>query len=107
MKKTTIDYINPFNGEVQLFCGVSKPITVGTNMYFGFTKLAIHSQDMGKGWFYKSDNINTEKDPDKLHWEQLPAGDEGIFETSLVITREEHNIVTLSNDDQIRLLHPP
>jgi len=99
MKKTTTDYINPWNGEVQLFWGVSKPITVGNSMYFAFTKMAIHPQDMGEGWFYKSDNINTERDPEKLHWEQLPDGDKGLFETSLGLTQEEHNIVSLSNND--------
>ena len=99
MKKTTIDYINPWNGEVQIFWGISKPITVANSMYFAFTKLAVHPQEMGEGWFYKSDNINTERDPDKLHWEQLPDGDEGLFETSLGITQEEFNIVSLSNND--------
>jgi Concanavalin A-like lectin/glucanases superfamily/BNR repeat-like domain len=99
MKKTTVDFINPWNGEVQLFWGVSKPITVENSMYFGFTKLAIHPQDMGQGWFYKSDNINSERDPGKLNWEQLPDGDEGLFDTSLGITQEEHNIVSLSNND--------
>lgn len=99
MKKTTIDYINPWSGEVQLFWGVSKPITVGKSMYFAFTKMAVHPQDMGEGWFYKSDNINTEKNPEKLNWEQLPDGDDGLFETSLGITQEEHNIVSLRNND--------
>ncbi|HUX94947.1 MAG TPA: exo-alpha-sialidase [Bacteroidales bacterium] len=99
MKKIPLDYINPWNGEVQLFWGVSKPITVENSMYFGFTRLAIHPQDMGQGWFYKSDNINYERDPDKLHWEQLPDGEDGLFDTSFGITQEEHNIVSLSNND--------
>ena len=99
MKKTTIDYINPWSSEVQLFWGVSKPITVGKSMYFAFTKMAVHPQDMGEGWFYKSDNINTEKNPENLNWEQLPDGDDGLFETSLGITQEEHNIVSLRNND--------
>ena len=99
MKKTTNDYINPWNGEVQLFWGISKPITVDNSMYFAFTKMSIHPQDMGEGWFYKSDNINTERDHEKLHWEQLPDGDRGLFETSLGLTQEEHNIVSLSNND--------
>jgi hypothetical protein len=99
MKKTTIDYVNPWNGEVQLFWGISKPLTVGNSMYFAFTKMAVHPQDMGEGWFYKSDNINSEKDPSKLQWELLPDGDSGLFETSLGLTQEEHNIVSLSNND--------
>lgn len=99
MKKTTIDFINPWNGEVQLFWGVSKPITIDGIMYFAYTKMAIHPQNMGEGWFYKSDNINNERDPDKLHWDQLPDGDSGLSETTLGITQEEFNIVSLGNDD--------
>lgn len=97
MRHTAVDYFNPWDGEVQLFWGVSKPITVRNSMYFSFTKMAIHPQEMGEGWLYKSDNINTEHDPGKLHWELLPEGEFGIAETSLGITQEEHNIVSLSD----------
>ena len=97
MRKTTVDFVNKSNGEIQLFWGVSKPRTVNGSMFFSFTKMAIHPQDMGEGWLYKSDNINTEKDPKKLHWEMLPDGETGICETTLGITQEEHNIVSLSD----------
>ena len=97
MRKTTVDYYNKSKGEVQLFWGVSKPITVGNSMIFSFTKMGEHPQDMGEGWLFKSDNINTEKDPGKLNWELLPDGESGICETTLGITQEEHNIVSLSN----------
>lgn len=97
MRKTTLDYLNPWNGDVQLFWGISKPMTLNNNMYFAFTKMAIHPQDMGEGFFYKSSNINTERDPLKLNWELLPEGDDGIFETTLGVTQEEHNIVPLNN----------
>ncbi len=97
MKKTTIDFINPWNGKVQLFWGVSKPVTLGGSMFFAYTKMGMHPQDMGEGWFYKCDNINTEKDPLRLHWNQLPDGDTGLSETTLGITQEEFNIVPLNN----------
>lgn len=99
MRKTTVDFINPWNGDLQLFWGISKPITVANSMYFSFTKLAIHAQEMGEGWFYKSNNINSERNPDKLNWELLPDGNEGLFEASMGITQEEHNIVSLKNND--------
>ena len=97
MRKTTVDYINPWNGEVQLFWGVSKPFLHGNSMYFSFTKMAIHPQDMGEGFLYKSDNINTELDASKLNWELLPDGNTGISYTPLGLTQEEHNVVPLNN----------
>ena len=78
LKKTPVDFINRSNGEVQLFWGVCKPITVENSMLFSFTKLAQHPQDMGEGWLFKSNNINTEKDPGKLNWEKYPDSDETL-----------------------------
>jgi hypothetical protein len=97
MRKTTIDFVNPWNGEVQLFWGISKPFSHEKSMYFSFTKMGIHPQDLGEGFLYKSDNINTEKDASKLHWELLPNGNTGISSTPLGITQEEHNVVPLNN----------
>lgn len=97
MRKTTVDFINPWNGEVQLFWGISKPFSHQNSMYFSFTKMGIHPQDMGEGFLYKSDNINTEKDASKLHWELLPEGNKGISYTPLGVTQEEHNVVPLNN----------
>lgn len=99
IRKTTIDYINPWNGDVQLFWGISKPFSLKGSMYFAFTKMAVHPQDMGEGFLYKSDNINTEKDPTKITWKMLPEGDDGISYTPLGVTQEEHNIVPLNNGD--------
>jgi hypothetical protein len=96
MRKTTVDYINPWNGEVQLFWGISKPFSHENEMYFSFTKMAIHPQDMGEGFLYKSENINFEKDPSKIKWELLPEGNTGISYTPLGVTQEEHNIVPLN-----------
>lgn len=97
MRKTTVDYQNPWNGEVQLFWGISKPFSHKNTMYFSFTKMAIHPQDMGEGFLYKSTNINTERDPNKIKWELLPKGQQGISTTVLGLTQEEHNVVPLNN----------
>jgi len=99
MRKTTVDYINPWNGEVQLFWGISKPFSHRNSMFFSFTKMGIHAQDMGEGFLYRSNNIDTEKDPTRLHWELLPEGNTGISYTPLGVTQEEHNVVPLNNGD--------
>ncbi len=99
MRKTTLDYINPWNGEVQLFWGISKPFSHENSMFFSFTKMGIHPQDMGEGFLYRSDNINYEKDVSKLNWELLPEGNIGISYTPLGVTQEEHNVVPLNNGD--------
>lgn len=99
MRETTVDYLNPWNGAVQLFWGISKPFDHEDIMYFSFTKMAIHPQDMGEGFLYKSENINFEKDPTKIKWELLPEGNTGISYTPLGVTQEEHNVVPLNNGD--------
>lgn len=99
VRKTPVDFNNDWKGEVQLFWGVDKPIRVGNSMYFGFTKLGKYIQDKGEGWFFKSDNIDTEKDPKKIHWEMLPDGDQGLKNPEFSSVQEEHNIVRLSNED--------
>ena len=99
MRKTAVDYLNLWNGEVQLFWSICKPITVNNSLLFTFTKMAFHPQSMNEGFLYRSDNINTEKDPSKLHWEMFPEGEHGIAETTLGIIQEEHNIVSLANGD--------
>lgn len=97
LKKTTIDYLNPFNGDVQLFWGVSKPFKQKSDVYFSFTKMAIHPQDMGEGFLFKSPNLDYERDINKIQWILLPNSDKGISEETLGKTQEEHNVVPLNN----------
>ena len=97
MRKTTVDFVNPWNGEVQLFWGISKPFLHEKSMYFSFTKMGIHPQDLGEGFLYKSDNIEAEKDATKIQWELLPDGNTGISSTPLGVTQEEHNVVPLNS----------
>ncbi len=115
MRKIPTDYNNIWNGDVQLFWGISKPITVGTSMYLTFSRFGQyfgHTESLyfpsrevgrnygefGEGWLYRSNNINVEKDPGKLHWELLPEGDEGIVSNSIGLIQEEHNTVSLGGD---------
>lgn len=99
VRKTPVDFNNDWKGEVQLLWGISKPIRVGNSMYFGFTKLGKYQQDLGEGWFFKSNNIDSEKDATKLNWQLLPDGDQGMRNPAFGSVQEEQNIASLSNGD--------
>ncbi|GAB4051801.1 exo-alpha-sialidase [Spirosoma litoris] len=99
VRKTPVDLNNDWKGEVQMLWGISKPISVKGAMYFGFTKMGKFQMDLGEGWFFKSDNIDTEKDPTKLHWQMLPDGEQGLRSPTLGSIQEEHNLVSLNNGD--------
>jgi hypothetical protein len=95
---TAVDRNNDWAGKVQMFWGIGKPINVGRNgMMFAFTKLGRYMLDDGEGWFMRCDNINTERNPDKLKWKNLPEGDHGLRNPAFGPVQEEHNIVELSN----------
>lgn len=99
LRKTAVDYGNDWKGEVQIMWGIAKPIRVGKRMFFSFTKLGKYMLDQGEGWLFTTDNIDTEKDPDKLRWELLPNGDQGIRNPKFGSVQEEHNLAALSNGD--------
>ena len=97
MRITAADRNNDWKGEVQIFWGIDKPSIVNSSVYFGFTKLGQYMLDLGEGWFYHSDNILTERDPDKIRWEKWPEGDHGLRHDQFGSVQEEHNIVPLSD----------
>ncbi len=97
LRKTTVDYMNNWKGEAQLFWGISKPVEIGKSMYFALTKMGRYHADVGEGWFFKSDNIATEKNPEKLNWQLLPDGEQGLSTAGLGLVQEEHNIVGLNS----------
>jgi len=99
LQKTAVDFINDWNGEVQHFWGISKPVNVHGSMYFAFTKMGKYHQELGEGWFFKSDNINEERDVEKLSWVSLPDGEQGLSTAALGSVQEEHNLVGLNNGD--------
>jgi hypothetical protein len=95
---TAVDRNNDWGGKVQMFWGIGKPINVGRQgMMFAFTKLGRYMLDDGEGWFMRCDNINTERNPEKLKWKNLPEGDHGLRNPAFGPVQEEHNIVELSN----------
>ncbi len=78
MRVTACDRASQFNGKVQMFWGIDKPSIVDGGVYFSFTKLGKYFLGNGEGWLYYSDNILTERDPEKIHWELRPEGEYGI-----------------------------
>jgi hypothetical protein len=99
MRLTDCDRGNDWQGRVQIFWGISKPITVGDSAIFAFSKLGKHLLENGEGWFYRSDNILTQRDPAKLDWSLLPDGERGVRNDKFGSVQEEHNIVSLGGDD--------
>lgn len=99
MRVTACDRGNEFEGKVQYFWGIGKPITHEGTAWFAFTKLARYFLEGGEGWFYRSDNVLTEKDPAKVTWELLPEGDHGLRHPDFGSVQEEQNLVPLSNGD--------
>jgi hypothetical protein len=99
MRVTACDQANDWQGKVQIFWGISKPIASDGAAILAFSKLGKHLLDQGEGWFFRSDNLLTENDPSRLRWELLPDGEHGVRHESFGSIQEEHNIVSLSGDD--------
>jgi hypothetical protein len=81
VRETAIDRRNPYKGEVRFFWGVGKPVRHKDSMILGFTKVEKFGHNFivkSEGWFLQSSNINTQREPDKLHWQTLPEGDDGL-----------------------------
>ena len=97
LRLSACDRANNFGGKVQIFWGIDKPNVVGRDACFAFTKLGRFMLELGEGWLYRSDNILTERDPEKLHWELLPQGDHGVRSPEFGSVQEEHNLVPLED----------
>lgn len=98
VRTTACDLANQWGGKVQVMWGIGKPQHLSDeSMIFGFTKLGKYMLDDGEGWFFRCDNINTERDPSKLVWKNLPEGDHGVRHPDFGSVQEEHNLVELSD----------
>jgi len=81
VREFEIDRKNPYQGKIRFFWNVGKPFT-----YKGAGYVPLHKVGgIGEGFFtssesvlLRSDNILTERDPEKIRWETLPEGDIGI-----------------------------
>jgi hypothetical protein len=100
MRLMRIDRENLYGGKVLFFWGVGKPIIDRGRVYFGFAKVGkwgnpgtmVESQ----GCFMRSDNILTERDPNKINWQLLPDGDEGLRAPKGPVS-DEANLIALSD----------
>lgn len=99
MRKSAVDYMNQWKGDVQIFWGVGKPVDVGKGMMFGFSRIGEYMLEFSEGWFYYCGNINKEKNPNKLKWKLLPEGDHGVRSPAWGGIQAEHCVVQLDNGD--------
>ncbi|HID78895.1 MAG TPA: hypothetical protein EYP56_23225 [Planctomycetaceae bacterium] len=97
MRMTAVDRTNSFGGKVQMFWGIGKPITFDNTMMFAFTKCGKYVIERSEGWFYRSDNILTERDVSKVRFQLLPDGDVGLKNPEYGDVQAEQNIVALSD----------
>ncbi len=97
MRVTASDRGNDWGGEVQMFWAIGDPVTTTDGaVVFAFTKLARYFLVDGEGWFWRSDNLATERDPAKLRFELLPDGDHGLRHPDFGSVQEEFNVVPLA-----------
>ncbi|MCH5374861.1 MAG: glycoside hydrolase [Planctomycetes bacterium] len=99
LRTTACDRSNDFHGDVQMFWGIDKPNIVGTDALFAFTKLGKYMLERGEGWVFRSDNLLSETDPDRIRWELLPDGEHGIQHATFGSIQEEHNLVPIGDRD--------
>lgn len=92
-----VDHTNTFAGAQQIFWGIGKPIVHGGSMWFAFSRCGALVVDKSEGWFYRSDNILTESDPDKIQWQLLPDGEHGLKDSKYGDVHAEQNLVALSD----------
>jgi hypothetical protein len=81
VREFEIDRENPYGGKIRFFWNVGKPFIREGAAFVSLHKVG----NIGNGFFtrsegvlLKSDNILTERDPEKLTWETLPDGDIGL-----------------------------
>ena len=92
-----VDLNNQWNGEVQIFWGIGKPIDFKGGMMLSFTKIGKYMLEYSEGWLIHCKNINKQKNPQKLKFELLPETDTGIKNPELGVINSEQNIVQLSD----------
>jgi len=98
VRQTAVDRANTFKGKMQMFWGIGKPIVVdGRYAIFAFSKIGRYLIGRTEGWFFRSDNVLTERDPEKVRWEMLPGGDLGLRSEAGGDIQEEQNLVVLAD----------
>ncbi len=111
-----LDRGNEWGGKVQMFWGIDKPAVIDGALMFAFTRLGRYEirfprapaerpanddwrrlapTENGSGWVYRSDNILTESDPERIVWKLLPEDGRGIRSDALDPLQQEHNLAAL------------
>jgi len=99
MRLTAADRENQWGGKLQMWWAIGTPTCFDGKMMFGFTKLGQYILLRGEGWFYRSDNVLSETDPEKIEWQLLPDGDHGLRRPEFGSVQEEFDVVHLNKDD--------
>ena len=96
-----VDRLNPYGGKIKYFWNVGKPLEIQDRVLVPLYKIrefGLTFMEHSEGVLLECDNINTERDPEKLNWKTLPDGEIGIRapkEASII--SEEHSFVRLSD----------
>ena len=73
---------------------VCPPIQVGEDVLVSYTRFGGSKRSAGQGFVFRSDNLATERDPDRIDWEMLPAGDAGLRADQVPSDMQEEHIIT-------------
>ncbi len=77
-RRFEVDRLNPYGGEILFFWNVGKPLELDGEVYVPIYKIRAFGEGFmrySEGALLHSDNIGSERDPERLHWETLPDGD--------------------------------
>ncbi len=100
-RRFEVDRMNPYGGEILFFWNVGKPLELENEVYVPIYKIRAFGEGFmrySEGALLHSDNIGSERDPERLNWETLPDGDIGIRASHEVsVISEEHSFVPLSD----------
>jgi len=99
MRLTAVDRGNDWQGRLQMWWAIGTPTYFDGKIMFAFTKLGKYILQDGEGWFFRSDNVLNESDPNKIEWQLLPDGDHGVRAPEFGSVQEEFDIVHLEKDD--------
>lgn len=97
MRETQIDRDNVTQGKVRIFWHVGRPLTHRGAVYVPFSKMVgISNLSRSEAYFLRSDNLLSERDPEKIAWVTLPEGEAGLRAPQGIIA-EEPSVVALSD----------
>jgi hypothetical protein len=101
VRETAIDRHNPYGGRVRFFWNVGRAFSTPSAAFVPLHKVGGFGEGFftrTEGWLLRSENLLTERDPEKIRWETLPDGERGLTTPSGGgPISEEQSIVGLSD----------